>query len=360
MSNEVQTPESPLLADLCAQLAGLAAETDIHNTWPEAQLRLCGEYGVYRWFLSREVGGLGWSAADIVRGYLRLSSACLSTTFIITQRTGACNRIACGQSNHARDALLPELLTGESFATVGISHLTTSRRHLAKPVLTAVETADGFLLDGYSPWVTGGDHAETIVIGATLKDDRQILVALPGDATGVSADPPQQLVALTSSHTCAVRCNNVHVDRQWLLAGPAHDVMTSSGGTGAATGGLQTSTLAVGLADAAITFMEGETAQRGDLQEPTNELRRDQQQLQTDLLELAAGEHPCSLETLRIRANSLVLRATQAALTTAKGAGYVSGHPTGRWCREALFFLVWSCPQPVVQASLCELAGLSD
>jgi hypothetical protein len=26
--------------------------------------------------------------------------------------------------------------------------------------------------------------------------------------------------------------------------------------------------------------------------------------------------------------------------------------------REALFFLVWSCPQPVMQANLCELAGL--
>jgi hypothetical protein len=55
-----------------------------------------------------------------------------------------------------------------------------------------------------------------------------------------------------------------------------------------------------------------------------------------------------------------VLRATQAALVAAKGAGYVAGHPAGRWCREAMFFLVWSCPQPVLAANLCELAGLRD
>jgi alkylation response protein AidB-like acyl-CoA dehydrogenase len=52
----------------------------------------------------------------------------------------------------------------------------------------------------------------------------------------------------------------------------------------------------------------------------------------------------------------MVLRATQAAMTAAKGAGYVEGHPVGRWCREALFFLVWSCPAPIAQAHLCEFA----
>ncbi len=360
MPDEIQSPDSPALAELCEQLAELAAETDLHNAWPEQQLWLCGEYGVYRWFLPRELGGFGWEDADVVRGYLGLSAACLSTTFIITQRTGACKRIAAGESDHAREELLPALLTGESFATVGISHLTTSRRHVRKPVLTAQETNDGFLLDGFSPWVTGGDHAETIVIGATLEDERQFLVALPCNLPGVSADEPQQLVALTSSHTGAVRCDNVHVDRKWLLAGPAHNVMTSGAGTGAATGGLQTSTLAVGLADAAIAFMEEEGQRREDLNRPTEELRNDYARLKADLLQLAAGDQPCTMDNLRIRANSLVLRATQAALTAAKGTGYVTGHPAGRWCREALFFLVWSCPQPVVNASLCELAGLSD
>jgi alkylation response protein AidB-like acyl-CoA dehydrogenase len=58
--------------------------------------------------------------------------------------------------------------------------------------------------------------------------------------------------------------------------------------------------------------------------------------------------------------NDLAMRATQAALATAKGTGYVIGHPAGRWCREALFFLIWSCPQPVMAAHLCELAGISE
>ena len=75
---------------------------------------------------------------------------------------------------------------------------------------------------------------------------------------------------------------------------------------------------------------------------------------------VAAGETVVPLQEFRARANSLVLRSTQAALAAAKGTGYVEGHPAGRWCREALFFLVWSCPQPVMAANLCELAGIAD
>jgi len=75
---------------------------------------------------------------------------------------------------------------------------------------------------------------------------------------------------------------------------------------------------------------------------------------------ICLGTPSCTKESLRQRANSLVSRASQAALSAAKGSGYVVGHPAGRWCREALFFLVWSCPQPVAAANLCELAGIES
>ena len=71
-----------------------------------------------------------------------------------------------------------------------------------------------------------------------------------------------------------------------------------------------------------------------------------------------AGSSSPSAESIRGRANSLALRSTQALLTASKGAGFVAGHFAERAVREALFFLVWSCPQPVVDAALRELAGV--
>src|SRR5204863_6697423 len=105
---------------------------------------------------------------------------------------------------------------------------------------------------------------------------------------------------------------------------------------------------------------------RGELRQIADGLRRQWTALEADLA-LCAGEarpsEPTKAPTpddVRRRANDLALRSAQAALAAAKGAGYVAGHPAGRWCREALFFLVWSCPAPVLQANLCELAGIQE
>ena len=214
------------------------------------------------------------------------------------------------------------------------------------------------MLDGFSPWVTGATQAQIVVTGATLDDGRQILVALPTDLPGVSVPPPARLAGLSASQTCPVNCDGVLAPNHYLLAGPVEDVMKQ--GAGARTGGLQTSTLAVGLADAALKYLEDETRLRHDLAHPTVALRAEWTQTRDDLLALAEGENVCSTENLRARANSLALRAAQASLAAAKGTGYVMGHPAGRWCREALFFLVWSCPQPVMAANLCELAGIES
>jgi alkylation response protein AidB-like acyl-CoA dehydrogenase len=361
----ITSPDDPALGALCARLAELAPALDVDDAWPAEQLRLCGKAGVFEWFIPTEYGGQGWSEADVLHGYVKLAAACLTTTFVITQRTGAMQRIAAGHSDTARDALLPDLIAGRTFATVGISHLTTSRQHLARPVLRAEERSDGFALDGYSPWVTGAEFAQHIVLGATLADGRQILVAVPADLPGVRIDRSPKLVGLSASHTGPVHLDRALVPRKWLLAGPVHEVMKQ--GVGARTGGSQTSALAIGLATAAIQYLRQQSAARSDLADPAESLAEERDGLLTGMLQLADGttaNQPdrCIADAgeLRVRANSLALRASQAALVAAKGAGYLVGHAAGRWCREALFFLVWSCPQPVLQANLCELAGIAE
>ncbi len=341
----------------------MAPELDSAPRWPEEQLWLCGEHSVYEWFLGTEWGGQGWDEEQIVRGYLALSAACLTTTFILTQRTGACRRIAGCENEALKQRLLPRLTTNELFATVGISHLTTSRQHLGKPMLSAEAIPRGFRLHGMSPWVTGGAAADVIVLAATLMEDgaatdRQLLMAVPTDLAGLTVAEALPLVGVSASSTGPVHLDQVEVSDDWLIAGPMRHVMASS--LGAGTGGLETSTLAVGLAHAAIDYLSDEATRRADLQQPAAALRSEHDRLNEDLLAAARGESHVSTESVRQRANSLVLRATQVALAAAKGSGYVMGHPAGRWCREALFFLVWSCPQPVAAANMCELAGIQD
>jgi alkylation response protein AidB-like acyl-CoA dehydrogenase len=365
MGERITSPDDSALTALCRELADRAAALDASGAWPAEQLRLCGAYGVFEWFAAEGWGGQAWSQADVIRGYLALSRACLTTTFVITQREGACRRIETSDNQELKERLLPGLTRGDFHATVGISHLTTSRRHLAQPVMRATpqNDGDGWTLDGYSPWVTGAAHADYVCVGATLMDGdapraEQLLAVVPTDAPGARADKAAQLVALSASGTGAFHCDGVAMGEEWLLAGPVENVM--SVGVGAGTGGLQTTTLALGLTRSALDYLAAEAQRRNDLQTPLEALESDYQYRVEALLAAVTGQPKCSNDDLRRDANSLVLRATQATLAAAKGAGFVVGHPAGRWCREALFFLVWSCPQPVLAANLCELAGILE
>ena len=358
---EITSPNDFALDKLCELLRVLANNlefplVDGEYTWPQPQLDLCAQYGVFKWFFEEQYGGFNWSEQDLILGYLALSAACQTTAFIITQRAGACRRIALSSNDYAQNELIPNLLSNSHFSTVGISHLTTSHQHLAQPVLRAEETENGFVLSGFSPWVTGAVHADTIVVGAQLEDGRQILTVVPTNIPGVKAESPTCLVAFSSSHTSRVNFEEAEVDGKWLLAGPIENVMGQK--TGAQTGGHQTCTLAIGLAGAAIDFITTESQTRLNIIPPVTALRNEWSELRGVLLASVAGEKTCGIEELRQRCNDLVLRATQASLSVAKGTGFTTGHPAGRWCREALFFMVWSCPQSVMNAQLCQLARI--
>ncbi len=328
------------------------------NLWPASQLKLMAEAGVYRWFVPRSVGGWQWSSSEIVEGYIRLSSACLTSTFVLTQQVAALTRICKSPNAELRESLVPGLLSGELSSTVGISHLTTSRQHVKRPALGAVAQADGYQVDGFSPWVTGGCAATHLLLGAQLDDGQQILFVVPSDAKGITIDPGFKLVGLTASQTGAIKCDCVRIKQSDVLAGPCENVLASLSRN--STGGFQTSSLAVGLSKSAIDFIGQQSFTRRDLTVTFESLEQQYDEIESRMKQLAAGVNVCTNEELRAQANSLVLRATQSALVAAKGSGYVEGHPVGRWCQEALFFLVWSCPQAVLDANLCELVGIES
>jgi hypothetical protein len=140
---------------------------------------------------------------------------------------------------------------------------------------------------------------------------------------------------------------------------------------GTGTGSRVTSTLAAGHAERALEVIELEAARRPELEAIAGLFRGELAGLVDNLRTAAllrqqaseAASSECSgpsAETLRERANSLVLRLTQGLLAVSKGAGYVADHPAALLASEALFFLVWSCPQPVMLAGLRTLAQRPD
>lgn len=346
---------------LLNRLRSSAATVDQAGDWPETQLKLLADAGVLRWNLPREVGGDEFNALEMTCAYEQLAAACLVTTFILTQRNAACQRIVDSENEPLRQRLLPDLARGALFATVGISHLTTSRQHLAQPAVQIASDGETYMLHGTVPWVTGAAAADVVVTGGAYVDGRQMLFALPSSLSGLSVvSPATRLLALNASQTSSILLDDVAAAEDHVLAGPVEGVINrAAGGTGSVT----TSALAVGVATRALDDLQSEARQRLDLHEVVGPFRQELDDLRSDMyaaVSAAPGTDVVPAGLLRQRANSLVLRVTQALLAASKGAGYVAGHPAERAVREAMFFLVWSCPQPVVSAALREFACLTE
>jgi alkylation response protein AidB-like acyl-CoA dehydrogenase len=55
---------------------------------------------------------------------------------------------------------------------------------------------------------------------------------------------------------------------------------------------------------------------------------------------------------LRGECNELATRITHAAVALYKGSALLTDHPAQRLAREAMFLLVWSCPDPVIDCTV--------
>ena len=348
-------PEVESLDPLVARLAELDGPADESGEWPQSLWEALVEAGANRWATAN------FDRAGLIRRYARVAEGSLTAAFLLTQHDAAVRRLAASEnSKGTADDWLARIAEGRAFATVGISQLTTSRRRGPEAMLATAE-GDGFRLNGAMPWVTAAEKADVIVTGAVTADARQLLIALPTDRPGVAVHPAFSLAALQASRTTEVACENVRVDPEDVLIGPSADVMASPGLAG--TGGLETSALALGQARIALLSLDrlAEESTRDDLAEPIDALGAEWLEIASSLIAAAESRPDAPApSSIRLRANAFALRATQAYLTARKGTGFLRSEPAQRYARQALFFLVWSCPAPVAQAALRDLAGLCE
>ena len=307
--------------------------------WPEQLIR---EYAdAFRWAMPRAFGGDELDRLELHLRYEQLARKSLSLALILTQRDSAVGIVAAA----GNERLLREIQNG-AFVTVGIAQLTTSRQS-GPPVLTLRNSqARGFI-----PWVTGAAQARYIVAGA-VTDTGQVLFALPTNAPGVTMDPPMPLVALGDTWTSSVRCDEVTINPELILLGPTPSVLSLR----KKSVPIPQAFLALGHCRAALDLVGEHDSDRA------RALRdRFSQQLESlharVIAACADGADPALVPVLRGECNDLAIRITHAAVALYKGTALLMSHPAQRLAREAMFLLVWSCPDPVID---CTVEFLSE
>ena len=292
--------------------------------------------------MPRAFGGDELDPLELHLRYEQLARESLALALILTQRDSAVGAMVTG----GNDRLLGEVRDG-AFVTVGIAQLTTSRQGGAP----ALVYRDG-RVDGVIPWATGAGKAKYIVAGAAADESGgQILFAFPTDARGVTIEPPLPLVALAETWTSRVRCESVAIDRELLLLGPAPNVLS-----------LRRKTVPIPQAFLALGHARGgvDLIAKHDSDRARNLVRRFGEQIDAlhgrVVAACQAGGDPQLIPLLRGECNELALRVAHAAVALYKGNALLMSHPAQRLARAAMFLLVWSCPDPVIDCTVDLLA----
>jgi alkylation response protein AidB-like acyl-CoA dehydrogenase len=331
------------------EIAKRAQQHDLTGDWPALDLAGLNDAGALRWAIPKSFGGYELPPYELHLQYEKIATASVATALILTQRDSAAGLIESSIDAPKRVDILNRLSENQIWSTVGIAQLTTSRQGGA-PAVRAERIPGGFVLTGTIPWCTGLNHSSFIVAGAAMPDGQQILVLLKPDLPGVTSGPPLRMVALNCTHTGPITLNQVYIQDEFVLRPPVSSALAErkKGVT------LGQTFIATGLTQSALNLIAEHDSDRG-----RSAHARFAQQLQELRQEIAAlcqpgREADASDANARLRGacNDLALRCTHAAIALYKGAALLQSHPAQRLSREAMFLLVWSCPNPVIDCTI--------
>jgi alkylation response protein AidB-like acyl-CoA dehydrogenase len=327
-----------------AAIASRATEYDRAGAWPAEDLAELASIGAMRWYPKRIFGGEELDPLELHRRYQRIASASLATALVLSQRDSAVGFLEGALDAPCSETLSRALAAGEIFSTIGIAQLTTSRQGGA-PALIAHSTAGGYRITGNIPWSTGAGKSQYVIAGATLSDGKQILFAMPTDVTGVRVNPPPPLVALAASWTTNIDCDDALIEDRWVLRGPVERALAGRS-RGVPNG---QAFLAMGLCEGALQLIAAHDSAVG--RSTFTRFEAQLAALENEVLTLCGAEGPeaaAAAPRIRARCTALAGRITHAAVALYKGNALRLDHPAQRMAREAMFLLVWSCPDPVI------------
>ena len=328
--------------------------------WPAAALDVLTAHNVWANSVSAEYGGAGVTSADRLTCYERVATGSLSLALILTQHDAACELLGDCDNETLALELLPKCARGERLMTVGISQLSTSRQS-AEPAMKARAEHDGFRFDGVMPWVTSAGHAHYAVTGAVLPEDRQVAACIPIRMDGVRVGKPFDLMALTSSQTCSVYCEDAFIGPAHVIRGPKVNVLARR----APVKGLTVSSVGLGHARAMIDACAEYATTLPSAEQTVQKLVESRWgEIRAQLYEAVRTAGDPTVDTpgtpIRAAVNDLLARLAATLMTLAKGSGYVSGHRVERLVREAMFFCVWSATNEVREQSIERLWADSE
>lgn len=307
-----------------------ASAVDAADRVPPSHLDLLADRGMYGLAAPDDLNRLDLPDFPAVLRLVEiLAGGCLTTTFVWMQHHGAVIALDTTDNLALRTTYLSALAQGRRRAGMAIGAAVKP----GPPALRAEPVADGYLFDGYAPWVTGWDMIDTLYTAGRDPDDQLVFALLDVQESETLQIEPLQLSAVQASRTVTVRFS-----RHFVPSDRVTGTMSQAQHRSSDHESLRfTGSLSVGASERAIGLL-GDDA--GALPDELGAARR-------FLLEAAPEEVPAA----RAACAELAVRAA-TALAVHDGAGSIlAGATPQRLVREATFLLLFGS-RPAIRTSL--------
>lgn len=307
-----------------------ALATDTSAMVPVTSLDLLARERLYGIAGPEEAGGLALDPITTQAVVEALASGCLATTFVWIQHHNPVRAVARSQTPGLRESWLAPLCRGVRRA--GIAR---AGERPGPPMLSARATADGLVLDGEAPWVTGWGLVDAVLVAARAGDDivRVLMDAVEADTLAVER---LHLVGADASSTVTLRFTGHEVPAERIVETvPLAEVIAHDAATLRTNG-----SLALGVTTRCCRLLGP-----GPLDDDLVSARSD--------LDTATSE---TMADARAQAAQLALRAAAALTVHGGGKGILKEHHAQRLAREALFLLVFGT-RPAIRADLLRRLG---
>ena len=303
---------------------------------PSDRLEALAAAGLYGLFGPPEAGGLAVDSATGAEVTEILAGGCLSTAFVWAQHHSAVLAIANGASEALRREWLTPLCRGDRRAGVAFAGL----RRPGPPILTARRSAEGWVLDGSAPWVTGWGLVEVIHTAARDLGGNVVWLLLDAVSSASMRVERLELAAVNASATVSITfCGHAVPDERLSLLEPMESFIERD-----AMGLWRNGSFPLGLARRCSVLMDSDifdaeiAACRKALREST----------------------PQTVIEARSRAAELAIRATSALVASGGGKSVLRSHHAERLAREAMFVLVFGQTPTMRTAQLDRMRQLSE
>ena len=260
---------------------------------------------------------------------------------------------------------------------------------------TARRDGDDWIIDGHKMWIGNAGNANVHVVNAVddqeLGHKGQALFVVPGGTPGLDMVRKLDKLGCRASHTAELKFNSVRVPGDHLLGGQdklehklarAREAVEGGKHSGSATLGTfeQTRPMvaaqALGITRAALEYVTEYANRREAFGAPII----DNQGIAFPLADIATALDAARLLTWRaswmaatgvpfergegsmskLAASELAVKATERAIQTMGGYGYVKDHPVEKWYRDAKLYTIFEGTSEIQRMVISNALGAAD